>query len=347
MLPTHHGELLVERARRALAYLDDAQRELTSMRASAAAARSSRSLVGKIAQRHLHTLSALADHETETAAAQQLGISQPAVTLALRDLEAMVETQLFLRTPRGMVATGAGEVLIRGAKLALNEIGAAADDIATQLGEVRGQLVIGVLPLSGTLIAPLAVSRLARQYPALRLSLVEAHYGPLLKGLRCGDIDVIIGALHPDRPAGIEREQLYEDVLSVAVRQGHPLAARDRLTLDDLTGAEWVVPFRRTALRNTVERAMLAAGLTIPDDAIEANTVALVRGLLLGSDRLSVLSRGQIQHDRQKSLLTSLPVDLPGTKHPIGFAVRSDAVATPALQALRTHLRQIGGEQER
>jgi LysR family transcriptional regulator of gallate degradation len=287
-------------------------------------------------------LSALADHETETAAAQQLGISQPAVTLALRDLEAMVETQLFLRTPRGMVPTRAGEILIRGAKLALNEIASAADDIAAHVGVVRGRLVVGVLPLSGTQIAPLAVSRVAREHPELRLSVVEAHYEPLLKGLRCGDVDVVVGALHAEPPPDVDREHLFDDVLSIVVRHGHPLAARQRLTLADLAGGEWVVPFRRTRSRNTVERAMLAAGLTIPDDAIEANTVVMVRGLLIESDRLSVLSRRQIHYEEREGLLDVLPIDLPGTRLPIGFITRSDAMRTAGLDALLAHLRQVG-----
>ena len=341
MATTRCGELLVGRAQRALDYLDNAQRELTSLRSIAATRRSARSLVGKIAQRHLHMLSAIADHETETAAAHQLGISQPAVTLALRDLEAMVETELFLRTPRGMVATSAGEILIRGAKLALNEIACAADDIAAHEGVVRGRLVVGVLPLSGTQIAPLAVSRVASEYPELRLSVVEAHYDPLLKGLRCGDVDVIVGALHADPPADVDREKLFDDVLSIVVRHDHPLAARERLTLADLAGAEWVVPFRRTRSRNTVERAMLAAGLTIPDDAIEANTVVMVRGLLVESDRLSVLLRRQIYYEEREGVLGVLPIDLPGTKLPIGFITRADAMRTAGLEALLAHLRQI------
>jgi LysR family transcriptional regulator of gallate degradation len=343
MATTEYGDIVVERTRRALGYLEAAERELAAQPGTQAR-RSSRGLVAKVAQRHLQTVSAVADFQTETAAAQQLGISQPAVTLALRDLEQMLDTQIFLRTPKGMVATCRGEILIRGAKLALNEIAAAGDDLAARVGLVRGRLVVGALPLSGTQIAPLAVSRVARQYPELRLSVVEAHYDTLLKGLRCGDVDVIVGALHPNAPADVTQERVFDDVMSVVVRHGHPLTAHKSLTLADLGDAEWVVRFRRTRAYNTLEKAMMAAGLSIPDEAIEANTVVMVRGLLMESDRLSVLSRRQIYYEEREGLLAALPIDLPGTRLPIGFITRADAMRTVGLETLLAHLRSINAE---
>ncbi|HSI59339.1 MAG TPA: LysR family transcriptional regulator [Ideonella sp.] len=345
MSTTACGQILVERACRALAYLEAADLELARENCGGGGSggpdRSSRGLAGKVAQRHLQTVSAIADHLTETASAQQLGISQPAVTQGLRDLEEMVNAPLFMRTPKGMVPTRSGDIMIRCAKLALNEIAAAGDDLAAHLGQVRGRLAVGALPLSGTQIAPLVVSRVARSYPDLRLRVTEAPYDSLLKSLRCGDIDLIVGALHAHPPADVAQHRLFDDELSVVVRHGHPLAQRGALSLDDLAGAEWVVPFRRTSSRNTVENAMLAAGLQLPDDAIEANTVVTVRGLLMESDRLSVLSRRQIYYEEREGLLTVLPIRLQGTTLPIGYLVRADARSTMALEAVLQHLHEI------
>lgn len=340
MASTEYGDIVIERARRALNYLDLAERELAAQ-ANGQAGRAARGLAARIAQRHLQTLSAIADFQTETAAALQLGVSQPAVTLTLRDLEQMVDAALFVRTPKGMVPTRRGEILIRGAKLALNEIAAAGDDLAARLGMVRGRLVVGALPLTGTQIAPLAVSRVAGQHPQLRLSVIEAHYDQLLRGLRCGDVDVIVGALHPNPPPEVRQERMFDDMLSVVVRHGHPLTRRRRLRLDDLAGAEWVVPYRRTASRNTVEKAMLAAGLAIPEQAIEANTVLMVRALLIESDRLSVLARRQIYYEEREGLLAALPLDLPDARLSIGFITRADAMRTVGLEALLAQLRSV------
>ncbi|HET9642260.1 MAG TPA: LysR family transcriptional regulator [Burkholderiaceae bacterium] len=158
MATTEYGEILVHRTQRALGYLDAVEADL-ARHSQSHAPRGGRKLAAKVAQRHLQTVRAVADFRTETAAAQQLGISQPAITLALRDLEALLDTQMFQRTPKGMVPTPEGEIMIRGAKLALNEIEAAGADLAARLGHVRGRLAVGVLPLSGTQIAPEAGGR--------------------------------------------------------------------------------------------------------------------------------------------------------------------------------------------
>ncbi len=190
MILTECGRILVSRVHRALDYLAAADRDSGT----------GHGLAEKVSKRHLLTVNAIADWQTETKAAAQLGVSQPVVTLALRDLEGLLGTQVFLRTASGMVPTSRGETVIRGVKLALNEIAAAQDDLAAHLGLVRGRLMVGALPLTGTETATSAVSRLARQYPDLRLSVIEAPFDVLLKGLRCGDFDVIVGALHPNPP---------------------------------------------------------------------------------------------------------------------------------------------------
>jgi hypothetical protein len=67
----------------------------------------------------------------------------------------------------------------------------------------------------------------------------------------------------------------------------------------------------------------------------------MVRGLLLESDRLSVLSRRQIYYEEREGLLAVLPIELPGTRLPVGFITRSDAMRTVGLEALLLHLRAI------
>jgi LysR family transcriptional regulator of gallate degradation len=340
MAPTECGHILFARASRALAYLDEAEQELAAARPPSDGRRRVCGLVAKVAHRHLQAVIGVADFQTETAAALQLGLSQPAVTLALRDFERILGASLFQRSSRGMLLNVFGEIVVRRAKLALAEIAAAADDIAARVGLLRGRLVLGVLPLSGTLLPPRAISRMAREHPDVQLTLIEAPYDTLVRGLRCGDIDLIVGALHDAPAPDLRQEKLLDDALSVVVRRGHPLTARASLTLADTADAEWVVPYRRTAWRNMFERAMLAAGLSLPDNAIEANTMVMVRGLLMESDRLSVLSRRQIFHDEGCGLLSVLPIDLRRHALPIGITTRADAMSSAGLEALVSHLRR-------
>lgn len=339
MISNSYGAILAERARHALGHLDSAEAEVTAARQNRNQ-RGGRGFGKKATYRQLCALVAIADYQTQTGAARKLDLSQPAVTLALRDLERLVGERLFLRTARGMVATKAGEILCRYAKLAFAEIAAAGTEIAAQTGRVSGRIVVGVLPLSGTLLAPRAINLLLRDHPSLQMTVVDGTYQSQIHGLLCGDIDVIVGGLDYEAPQEIVQESLFEDWLSVVARKDHPLFKKKSLTLKSLAGFEWVVPPGGTPARISFENVMASAGLTIGNNPIVANA-SPVRGLLVDSDRLAVMSRHQIYFEETAGLLAVLPIRLPNTGLPVGIRTRADVPPSAAVNALKRHLRVL------
>jgi DNA-binding transcriptional LysR family regulator len=342
MVATEVGAILVERTQRAFAQLAQAEHELTEIGLSR---RSSASVSVKITHRHLRTLVAIDEHQTETAAAVELDVSQPSVTQTLRELERIVETDLFMRTARGMLATRAGEVMVRRTKLLFHELQRARDDIAAQLGNITGRIVVGALPLASTLLVPRAVTRLKQEYPDLRVTILEGTYESLLAGLRCGDIDLLAGVLRYPIPCNdIVQERLFEDLLSVVGRKGHPFATAKALRLADVIDSEWVLPYKGAPSRKAFEQVMNAAGLPLPKNAIESNALVALRALLIESDRLSILSRNQIHYEELHGMLSVLPIDMRGSERPIGITTRADAKRSVALNALMQNLRTVGEE---
>ncbi len=344
MIATDFGLILAERARRAQAHLDAAEKEVLAAHAGAESATRSRGFGRKFTNRQLSALIAIADHQTETGAAQQLALSQPAVTLALRDLERLVGESLFVRTARGMVATGFGEILVWRAKLAFSEIAAASSDIAARVGLITGRVVIGTLPLSGPLLASRAINLLLEEHPHLQVAVVDGTYQSLIQGLLCGDIDIIIGGLNHPALGGVAQEHLFEDILSVVVRKGHPLLARKPLFLAELAAVEWVVPRQGTAARAYFDEILHSAGLALGVNPIESDGVLAVRALLIESDRLALISRRQIHFEESAGLLAVLPVQLHGTALPVGIRTRADASLSAGVQALVRHLRAVSAE---
>jgi LysR family transcriptional regulator of gallate degradation len=342
MVATEVGAILVERTQRALAQLAHAELELAGLGLSR---RSSASISVKVTHRHLRTLVAIDEHQTETAAAVELDVSQPSVTQTLRELERIVEADLFLRTPRGMLATRAGEVMVRRTKLVFHELQRARDDIAAQLGNITGRIVVGALPLASTLLVPRAVTRLKREYPNLRVTILEGTYESLLADLRCGDVDVLVGVLRYPIPCNdIVQERLFEDLLSVVGRKGHPFASARSLRLADVIDAEWVLPYKGAPSRKAFEQVMNAAGLPLPKNAIESNALVTLRALLIESDRLSILSRNQIHYEELHGMLSVLPIDMRGSERPIGITTRADAKRSIGLNALMQYLRAVSDE---
>lgn len=341
MALTDVGDLLSRRAARAFAYLAAAEGEIQNCRHGVDKAHARASLLARVAPRHLGIIPAIGDFKSETLAARSLGITQPAVNAALRDLELSLGEQLFARTSRGMVPTVAGEILIRAFKLYRSEIRSFKSDLAQREGEISGSVVVGSLPLSGAGLIAAAATAFCDQFPGIRLTVLEGHYDTLLNGLVCGDIDFIVGTLHATLHPHVVQQEIMTDSLVAVVRADHPLTRSRSLSVSTLMAAQWIVPFRRTATHNMFEKAMLRAGLSTPDGAIEVNSVAIARALLLQSDRLSVLPKTQVTQDVLGGTLAVLPVDLSSAVLYLGVAMRRDAAHTTGQAAFLHVLHQV------
>jgi LysR family transcriptional regulator of gallate degradation len=346
MVPTVYGRILARRARQAFEHLDAAEAAL--VRASGTT-RSGRPQMWRfsrdVSYRQIRAVIGVAECRSVTYAARRLGLSQPAVNRAFRDIERMIGVSLFNRTPQGMIATWAGDELVRRAKLALSELRNADEEIDQLAGTGGGTVTVATLPLCRTLVVPRAVTRLMRKAPRLRIATVDGPYESLLAGLRCGDVDVIIGALREPPPVtDVVEEFLFVDRLSLIVRAGHPLAARRNLSLSDLRDCEWVLPREGIPSRTRFTEVLEECGLPPPLNVIETSSLVMARGILMESDRIAVLSRHQAYYDEDFGLLRSLPVELPGTDRRIGLTLRANAALSPGAQSMVDELRAVAHE---
>ena len=155
----------------------------------------------------------------------------------------------------------------------------------------------------------------------MRVSVVDAPYNELLHGLRHGEMDLLIGALRDPVPVDdVLQEALFDDPLAIVGRNGHPLVKKKRITADDLATYPWVLPQRGTPTRDHFETLM--SGHLPAGGLVESSSIVLVCGLLLDSDRLTLISRHQILREQAQGLLTILSYDMTGTRRPIGLTTR-------------------------
>jgi LysR family transcriptional regulator of gallate degradation len=299
-------------------------------------------LAAIVTERMLASLVAIAQGGGEAAAASLMGISQPALNRHLHQLEQLAQAALFVRSGRGTRLTDAGEALLRHAKLALAEIRVAQEEMASLQGRLNGRLVVGALPLSSGYLIPRAVDQTLRDHPGLTICIIDGTYATLSHGLRGAEVNIIVGALRADEQEPFARhEALFNDSLSVVARAHHPMLARGPIAnLRDLVGENWVMPLAGTPSRAAFERAFRAEGIEPPVASIEGNSPAIVRALLLSSDRLALLSQRQVQQELQQGILKVLPVEVRDTERPIGLAVLRDGEPSPAALAFIAALRQ-------
>lgn len=333
MAPTAAGLALSERAERAFASLAAGPRR----GGARGFARPDRLMTATQASAFLH----FADAGGFSGGASASGLSQPAIHRAVRELEQIWGVVLAERRGRGMMLTPAGRTLARAIRLAAREIAAGIEEALGDTG-VGGRIAVGAMPLSRALLLPRALAEFLRLAPATVVDVVEGSWRELIDPLRDGSIDLMVGALRPEPPPGIEQQTLFEDSLSVFARSGHPLAGRKRVGIDDLAAQAWVVGPAGTPLRSHWEALFPATAA--PSVPVECGSVMVIRGLLAQSDLLTLLSPDQVALEVEAGMLVRIPINLPGTVRTIGIATRAGWRPTRAQSTLIELLRQASGD---
>ncbi len=342
MAPTPLGQVLALRAARGLAHLAQVDAPARRGHNPDALGWTGSRLAAGVGARHMAVLLSLAQTGTETASAQALGISQPAVHQTLAQLEHMAGAPLFVRARKGLRLTEVGEATLQAFKLARAELQQAGDELAARRGVVQGRLVIGTLPFSTGHLLSLAVDRVLQTHPGVAITIVDGTYDALLHQLRQADIDLIVGALRPALPGGdLTQETLFLDRLAVVARAAHPLAQRPRLGWKDLRDAAWIMPMPNTPAQVAFEQALKVAGIPIPADALRVNSALMMQALLARSDRLALMSPRHLQDEIRAGLLAELPVPVRHEPRMIGLVRRAAYLPTPAAQALLDALRHV------
>lgn len=342
MLPTPVGRVVAERSRRVLAELDELARWCAARQSRGRSFTPGAIPAYLLNTRRLQLLVALARHRHMPSAAQEFGISQPAVSSALRILESGAGFALIHRDARGLQLTSEGELFTLRIRRALNELRHVPDDIAALRGSIRGHVSVGALPLGRTLILPEAIARVSRAYPGVRIATDESAYEMLVASLRAGDIDFILGALRPvDAASELHSERLMSEGMAVLVRADHPLARVRGLTLEQLSAASWVLPRSHAPARAMLDTLFVRQHLQPPVPTVESADLATIRGLLLRTDMVAALSEQQLHYECETGQLAKLDVALPDTQRDIGLTMRAAGDPSPAACKLIDAIREV------
>lgn len=273
----------------------------------------------------LRALVAVADAASYSMAARNIGISQPSIHRATRNLERLSGLKLFEATHEGISSTAAAQVLAQHAKLAFSELRQGFDEIDEHLGQEPGQIVVGTLPLARTFILPTAIDQMVRSTRRIQVRVVDGVYSELLRSLRQGDLDCMIGAMRRPPPVDdIVQEPLFDAPLAIVAASHHPLAGRRSVSLTETLAFPWVAPPRSTPTGTFLFNALEAIA---PDEMpvrVVSSSLILIRGLLAAGDYLTIITPQQIRHELQDGSLVRINVKLSGGSRPIGLTYRKD-----------------------
>jgi DNA-binding transcriptional LysR family regulator len=210
--------------------------------------------------RQLASFCAVVDHQSFSLAAEQLGVTQPAVSLQIRSLEKRLGRRLLDRSGRRVEPTEAGLRLYRSAQrmLALEE--QLVEEVADASdGELAGKLEIGASTGPGGSVVPLLLCEFQRVNPSVRVSLTVSDTQTIVDQVAGRELAVgIVGAARRHR--GVTFDPLFRDEVVLACPPGHAFAGRT-ITLDELQAEPPVVMQEGAGVRQVIDDALRAAGL--------------------------------------------------------------------------------------
>ena len=260
-------------------------------------------IAGRISKTQIRSLISIVENGSFAQAARALGVSQTSLQRAARDLERNLRTPLYAQTASGIVATPAAAEFARKVKLALREIEWGIDEVEAARGNIGGEIVIGAMLLAGSVMLASVISEFVSAYPNANVRILNGNADDMLRYLRTGDVDVVIGLLRDSGSDDLLHQALAETPYVVVARHGHPLNEKPVVTLDDLADYEWIIGTPGASRRIRFDK--LFSGRRRPQARIATCSLPTVRLLLKQSNRLTLLTSYELIYE--EDALTAVP----------------------------------------
>lgn len=297
--------------------------------------------------RHLQLLETLADTANMHATAQQMGLSQPAVSKMLREIEQLLDFPLFDRQPRELVPTELGQVVIAFARRTLNDCRHFSQELHALRQGGYGHLRIGAIFAATAQVVPATLLQLKQQRPLLTIELLEHTSDYLLQMLLHKQLDLVIGRFtEPHQQGDFVYEELASEPFLLCAAPGHPLAREAVPDPKDLEKWPWVVYPPNTPLRRMSEQAFTDAGIRFPGNRVETASVQSTLHLLHHNQALALLPESIVLQQVALGQLVLLQPPLQTPSLGYGLIRRKDEPLSPNAEQFYQALQAVLGRLE-
>jgi LysR family transcriptional regulator of abg operon len=260
----------------------------------------------------LRALLAICESGSIQEASRILHISQPSLSRSIKELETELGVHLLVRSNRGITLTVYGEHLLSRARLILEEVRRAKDEIETLKGRTSGHITIGVSPVTPSSHFVNCLARFNARHPKVSIQIEELRPNKLIEGLREGRLDLVLTSHGGTRQLeGFRAVELYLQPGVLAVRKGHP--QRHLKSLAELRELMWILP--DTFEDSPVSKLFSEHGLARPENVMVCSSLVMYLELALRTDSVSFWS---MRHMSLSNLSERLDV-LEVSEHVPGF----------------------------
>ena len=292
-------------------------------------------LLNRMRMRQVALMLAIEEHRTLRAAAQHLGMTQPAASKMLHELEDALGEALFDRAGRGLQPNPAGLAVMNTFRGLRNSMTALGHELAELRLGSSGKLFVGSIMVATTTCLSDALIALKKRYPLLSIEVSVDTSDRLIELLRSGSLDVVLGRL-PDAASAANQDCVFEPIgeeaIAVVASCAHPLlrqAGKARVNFASLAAFPWILQPRGSPSREVVEQEFSSHHAHLPLGLIETTSILIAASLIARSEMLAVIPRSIACHYEEHSLLRILPYSFTHTLTAWGSLVHRDRAVNP------------------
>jgi len=292
--------------------------------------------------RDLHVFSVVVERGSMAKAAAHLGVSQPAVSEVISDLEHALGVRLLDRSPHGVEPTIYGRVLLKGGTAAFDELKQSIREIEFLADPTVGELRIGCPESFATSILPPVLHKFSQTYPRVIIRDTEVvSPGLELRELRDRNLDVVFERLV--RPLGDEDNDLdvkflFDDRIVVAAGTQTRWANQRRVELAELAGETWILTPPDSWNHASVAEVFRNSGLSFPSVAMMTFSVHLRANLLAAAPFISTFPNSFLHLNGHRLSLQILPVDFSTRPWPVVAITLKNRTLNPVAKVFIEHI---------
>lgn len=283
----------------------------------------------------LRLMAALSEAAGLGISADRIGISQPAASRLLAEMEDLLGIRLHERQGRGLRLTQAGEALARRSARIQMELADAAREVAEAATGKAGTIRVGAVTGPALSLVMPAIIELQECHPEIHVEVMVATSVQLCDRLREGSLDFALA-----RPGVtdtmLEARLIGDEPLSVAVRRGHPLLLQPEIHMDDLLRYDWILGPDDTLLTQTVMSRLAELRLPTPKRRISTSSFLFTLAVLNQTEAIAPLALPVVESfsGNPSMPFVALPIKLGISVAPFSLVTRIGSKLTPSAQRL-------------
>jgi DNA-binding transcriptional LysR family regulator len=292
--------------------------------------------------RQLRAFVAIAEMGTFTAGAEKVHVTQSAISMQIRQLEAETGVQLFVRAPRRVLLTEAGERMLAHARNILREHDAALLEMSEIAGTERGRLRIGSASanISSESLPPV-LKALRERHPQMEIFVKTGTSEALVQQILSGELDMALVSL-PVEARGIKTEMLMRDSLVAIVCPEHTLATRRVVSAYMLASEKLILGERGGNTRRIIEQFFAEAGVR-PNVSMELNRLAAIKRMVEACMGVGIVPLQSVREEVEAGRIKSLWIEGAQINWELGLARLSASYDSPVCQSFVEVCRQEFG----